>query len=161
MFSPERLILLYICSFLDFSVFCGRGVHCVPVEPSLRLHRSKTGASDRIVRCWSLDGMFWIVADLVESSCQVCLSVLLPISLPTFGRTSLLTYRASTFHDLWLVIRIQSRCIAGFLNGNIGVMKSMMGEITDATNRAQGFALFPITYAIGNAIGYAFPFRSI
>jgi hypothetical protein len=34
-------------------------------------------------------------------------------------------------------------------------MKSMMGEITDSTNRAQGFALLPFTYSMGSTIGYA------
>ncbi|KAF7964730.1 hypothetical protein HWV62_3520 [Athelia sp. TMB] len=35
-----------------------------------------------------------------------------------------------------------SRCLAGALNGNIGVMKSMMAEITDSTNIAQGITSF-------------------
>ncbi|GLB44900.1 putative major facilitator superfamily protein [Lyophyllum shimeji] len=37
-----------------------------------------------------------------------------------------------------------SRCLCGLLNGNIGVMKSVMGELTDATNRAEGFSLMPV-----------------
>ena len=48
-----------------------------------------------------------------------------------------------------------SRCIAGLLNGNIGVVKSMMGEITDSTNRAQVSGLFPLVWAVGATIGYA------
>ncbi|KAG2057779.1 MFS general substrate transporter [Suillus hirtellus] len=46
-----------------------------------------------------------------------------------------------------------SRCLCGFLNGNAGVMKTMMGELTDSTNMAQAFALFPIVWCIGNFIG--------
>ncbi|KAF7964934.1 hypothetical protein HWV62_1611 [Athelia sp. TMB] len=37
---------------------------------------------------------------------------------------------------------VVSRCLAGALNGNIGVMKSMMAEITDSTNIAQGITSF-------------------
>ncbi|KAG0699250.1 major facilitator superfamily domain-containing protein [Suillus ampliporus] len=48
---------------------------------------------------------------------------------------------------------ILSRCITGALNGNIGVMKSMMGELTDSTNMAQGFALMPIAWSLGITIG--------
>ncbi|KAG0699248.1 MFS transporter [Suillus ampliporus] len=48
---------------------------------------------------------------------------------------------------------ILSRCITGALNGNIGVMKSMMGELTDSTNMAQGFALMPIAWSLGATIG--------
>ncbi|KAG1785988.1 major facilitator superfamily domain-containing protein [Suillus plorans] len=46
-----------------------------------------------------------------------------------------------------------SRCLCGFLNGNVGVMKTMMGELTDSTNMAQAFALFPIVWCIGSFIG--------
>jgi len=48
-----------------------------------------------------------------------------------------------------------SRCITGALNGNIGITKSVMGELTDATNRAQGFALLPMTWSIGIMFGPA------
>ncbi|KAG0694519.1 MFS general substrate transporter [Suillus ampliporus] len=46
-----------------------------------------------------------------------------------------------------------SRCMCGILNGNVGVMKTMMGEFTDSTNMAQGFALFPIVWSMGGFIG--------
>ncbi|KAF9007525.1 major facilitator superfamily domain-containing protein [Cyathus striatus] len=46
-----------------------------------------------------------------------------------------------------------SRCICGLLNGNIGVMKSVMGELTDPTNRAEGFSLMPVTWAAGATLG--------
>ncbi|KAL4062219.1 major facilitator superfamily domain-containing protein [Scleroderma yunnanense] len=48
---------------------------------------------------------------------------------------------------------VVSRCIAGALNGNLGIMKSVMGDITDYTNMAQGFALIPCILATGTAIG--------
>jgi len=48
---------------------------------------------------------------------------------------------------------VLSRCVTGALNGNIGVMKSMMGELTDVTNRAQGFALLPMISSIGVVAG--------
>ncbi|KAG1798564.1 major facilitator superfamily domain-containing protein [Suillus plorans] len=46
-----------------------------------------------------------------------------------------------------------SCCMCGFLNGNVGVMKTMMGELTDSTNMAQAFALFPIVWCIGGFTG--------
>ncbi|KAI6045952.1 MFS general substrate transporter [Pisolithus marmoratus] len=46
-----------------------------------------------------------------------------------------------------------SRCITGALNGNIGVMKSMLGELTDSSNMAQGFALMPIMWSLGCTLG--------
>lgn len=49
-----------------------------------------------------------------------------------------------------------SRCICGMLNGNSGVMRSMMGELTDSTNMAQGFALIPITWCFGGFFGSVF-----
>ncbi|KAF8813393.1 major facilitator superfamily transporter [Phlegmacium glaucopus] len=48
---------------------------------------------------------------------------------------------------------ILSRCLTGLLNGNIGVMKSVMGELTDSTNRAEGYALLPAIWGFGATIG--------
>ncbi|KAI9455178.1 MFS general substrate transporter [Lactarius psammicola] len=48
---------------------------------------------------------------------------------------------------------VLSRCLHGMLNGNIGVMKSMMAELTDETNVARGFSLFPVTWCVGGTIG--------
>jgi hypothetical protein len=40
------------------------------------------------------------------------------------------------------------------LNGNIGVVKSMLAELTDETNMARGFSLIPVIWAIGGTIGF-------
>ncbi|KAI0671692.1 MFS general substrate transporter [Trametes maxima] len=48
---------------------------------------------------------------------------------------------------------VVSRCIVGMLNGNIGVIKSMLAELTDSTNMAQGFALMPVMWSAGATIG--------
>ncbi|KAI6099589.1 major facilitator superfamily domain-containing protein [Pisolithus sp. B1] len=47
---------------------------------------------------------------------------------------------------------VASRCIAGALNGNVGVMKSVIGEITDSTNMARAFVFLPIVFSIGTSI---------
>ena len=39
------------------------------------------------------------------------------------------------------------------LNGNVGVMKSMMAELTDETNMARGSSLIAVTWAVGGTIG--------
>ena len=39
-------------------------------------------------------------------------------------------------------------------NDYLGVMKSIMGELTDSTNRAQGYALLPVVYCFGATIGF-------
>ncbi|KAI0058969.1 MFS general substrate transporter [Artomyces pyxidatus] len=46
-----------------------------------------------------------------------------------------------------------SRGLCGALNGNLGVMKSMMAELTDETNMAQGFSLIAVNAAVGSTIG--------
>jgi MFS family permease len=46
-----------------------------------------------------------------------------------------------------------SRALAGALNGNVGVVKSMLGEITDDSNMPQAFAFLPICWAGGSTIG--------
>ena len=48
---------------------------------------------------------------------------------------------------------VASRSLAGLLNGNVGVLKSILGEITDDTNAAQAFAFLPIAWSVGSTIG--------
>ena len=55
----------------------------------------------------------------------------------------------------------KSRCVMYNLplrtfgsNDYLGVMKSIMGELTDSTNRAQGYALLPAVYYFGASIGF-------
>ncbi|KAG6807357.1 hypothetical protein H0H92_007876 [Tricholoma furcatifolium] len=48
---------------------------------------------------------------------------------------------------------VVSRCMCGLLNGNVGVMKSVMGDLTDSTNRAEGFSLMPMVWAAGATLG--------
>lgn len=48
---------------------------------------------------------------------------------------------------------VASRCLVGMLNGNVGVMKSMVAELTDSTNLAQAFAWIPIVWCFGATLG--------
>ncbi|KAG2040637.1 MFS multidrug-resistance DHA1 sub-family [Suillus americanus] len=55
---------------------------------------------------------------------------------------------STTFSGLVL-----SRALSGALNGNVGVMKSMMVDITDSTNLAQAYAYMPLAWSTGGTIG--------
>ena len=46
----------------------------------------------------------------------------------------------------WAVI---ARIASGLLNGTIGIIKSHVSQITDATNRPTAFSLFPVGFGIG------------
>ncbi|KAF8335061.1 major facilitator superfamily domain-containing protein [Cantharellus anzutake] len=46
-----------------------------------------------------------------------------------------------------------SRCLAGLTNGNIGVIKSAIGEISDSTNVALAFKYMPLCWPLGETIG--------
>ncbi|KAJ7595444.1 member of major facilitator superfamily multidrug-resistance, DHA1 sub-family [Mycena floridula] len=48
---------------------------------------------------------------------------------------------------------ILSRCLNGAMNGNIGAMKIIMVEITDASNRSQAFGYQPIAWSFGGFLG--------
>ncbi|OCH83866.1 MFS general substrate transporter [Obba rivulosa] len=78
-----------------------------------------------------------------EAICPILLSGLvgLIISVVGFGLSK----------NYWALVL--SRCAEGALNGNIGVSKSMMTEITDVTNRARGFAYLPIVWSLGSTVG--------
>ncbi|KAF8728277.1 MFS general substrate transporter, partial [Rhizoctonia solani] len=48
---------------------------------------------------------------------------------------------------------VVSRALSGALNGNAGVIKSIVAELTDSTNQAQGFALLSVTWYLGSTLG--------
>ncbi|KZV74592.1 MFS general substrate transporter [Peniophora sp. CONT] len=67
----------------------------------------------------------------------------LSISMYCFGLSR--TYWGAVF----------SRSLNGALNGNIGVMKGCIAEITDSTNLATVYGLLPIAWASGGTLGPA------
>lgn len=48
---------------------------------------------------------------------------------------------------------VLSRSLNGALNGNIGVIKSMIAEMTDQTNLAQAYAYMPMAWSTGGVLG--------
>ncbi|KAG2186341.1 hypothetical protein INT43_002779 [Umbelopsis isabellina] len=52
-----------------------------------------------------------------------------------------------------LAIAVLSRCLCGALNGNVGVSKSVLGEITDSTNQPMAFAMFGFCWGVGGIAG--------
>ncbi|KAM9983701.1 hypothetical protein ACTFIY_000409 [Dictyostelium cf. discoideum] len=52
-----------------------------------------------------------------------------------------------------LVILILSRSINGLLNGNIGVIKTYIGECTDKTNQVEAFGWVGLTWGLGSILG--------
>lgn len=51
---------------------------------------------------------------------------------------------------VWAIL---ARAMAGATNGNVAIVKSVMGELTDRTNQAKAFSLLPLTWTIGCLIG--------
>jgi MFS family permease len=45
------------------------------------------------------------------------------------------------------------RCLQGAFNGNIGVSKAVISELTDSTNIADAFAIMPFMWSMGDIIG--------
>ena len=48
---------------------------------------------------------------------------------------------------------ICSRALGGALNGNLGVIKSIIAELTDNTNLALAYSYQPIASATGTVLG--------
>ncbi|KAG6906075.1 hypothetical protein DXG01_016039 [Tephrocybe rancida] len=77
-----------------------------------------------------------------------------PIMLIGLFGTALSILSFGLSRTFWALV--VSRCLCGLLNGNSGVMKSVMGELTDPSNRAQGFSLMPAVWAAGATLGPLF-----
>jgi len=83
----------------------------------------------------------------------------LSLSMFSFGLST--TYWGAAFRHVYkthqslhpsLIIH-RSRSLNGALNGNIGVIKSIVAEITDPTNLPQVYAYIPISWSTGGALG--------
>lgn len=48
---------------------------------------------------------------------------------------------------------LMARVLLGCLNGNVAIVKSVVGEITDETNQARAFSFLPLAWTIGCFIG--------
>ncbi|KAJ6468335.1 major facilitator superfamily domain-containing protein [Mycena sanguinolenta] len=112
-----------------------------------------TGGDDKKVGYYACESLFFLTESLTvlqwsRISDYVGRKPILLIGLFGSG-TSILCFGLSrTFWGL-----VVSRCLCGLLNGNIGVMKSAMADLTDRSNRAEGYAYLPIVWAIGASIG--------
>ncbi|CCM04993.1 uncharacterized protein FIBRA_07191 [Fibroporia radiculosa] len=74
-----------------------------------------------------------------------------PVIMTGLLGLSLSMYSFGLSRTFWgLVV---SRSLNGALNGNIGVLKSMMAEITDSTNIAEAYAYLPISWMAGGTLG--------
>ncbi|KDR78804.1 hypothetical protein GALMADRAFT_224047 [Galerina marginata CBS 339.88] len=71
----------------------------------------------------------------------LCAPVGLALSMLIFGSST-------TFWPL-----VVSRCFQGIFNGNVGVAKSIIAEMTDSTNRADAYAFMPTLWTIGITVG--------
>src|SRR5690606_27074226 len=47
---------------------------------------------------------------------------------------------------------VTGRAISGLLNGNVGVLKSLLTEVTDETNRSKGFGYMSLSWGLGTII---------
>ncbi|KAH7928063.1 MFS general substrate transporter [Leucogyrophana mollusca] len=74
-----------------------------------------------------------------------------PVILTGLFGLSLSMYCFGLSRTFWGLVF--SRALNGALNGNIGVIKSMMVEITDSTNLAQAYAYMPIAWSSGGTLG--------
>ncbi|KAF8896545.1 member of major facilitator superfamily multidrug-resistance, DHA1 sub-family [Infundibulicybe gibba] len=74
-----------------------------------------------------------------------------PVILTGLFGLSLSMYCFGLSRTFWGLVL--SRCLNGALNGNIGVMKSMMAEISDTTNIARVYAYMPIAWSTGGTLG--------
>ncbi|KAJ7183249.1 major facilitator superfamily transporter [Mycena filopes] len=112
-----------------------------------------TGGDEKKVGYYACESLFFVTESMTvlqwsRASDHVGRKPILMIGL--FGTAaSILCFGLSrTFGAL-----VVSRCLCGLLNGNIGVMKSALGDLTDRTNRAEAFVFLPIVWAIGASVG--------
>jgi MFS family permease len=73
-----------------------------------------------------------------------------PVILTGLAGLSLSMYCFGLSKTFWGLVL--SRSLNGALNGNIGVIKSLMGELTDETNISKAYAYMPIAWSTGGTV---------
>ncbi|KAJ7793679.1 major facilitator superfamily transporter, partial [Mycena olivaceomarginata] len=112
-----------------------------------------TGGDEKKVGYYAYQSLFFLtqattVLQWSRASDRLGRKPILLIGL--FGATSsIICFGLS--RTFWALVA--SRCLCGLLSANTGVMKTAMGDLTDRTNRAEGFAYLPIVWAIGASLG--------
>ncbi|KAJ7812405.1 major facilitator superfamily transporter [Mycena olivaceomarginata] len=112
-----------------------------------------TGGDEKKVGYYACQSLFFLtqattVLQWSRASDRLGRKPILLIGL--FGATSsIICFGLS--RTFWALVA--SRCLCGLLSANTGVMKTAMGDLTDRTNRAEGFAYLPIVWAIGASLG--------
>ncbi|KAJ7110829.1 major facilitator superfamily domain-containing protein [Mycena crocata] len=112
-----------------------------------------TGGDEKKVGYYACESLFFLTEAMTvlqwsRASDHVGRKPILLIGL--FGTAvSILCFGLS--RTFWALV--VSRCLCGLLDGNIGVMKSALGDLTDRTNRAEAFVYLPIVWATGASLG--------
>ena len=75
-----------------------------------------------------------------------------PLVLDTLGCAAVVSCFGLS-NQFWMMILC--RGLQGVFNGNIGITKAMVTEITDATNMAQAFSLMPLIWGVGDSARYS------
>ncbi|KAJ7199167.1 major facilitator superfamily domain-containing protein [Mycena pura] len=126
-----------------------------PFVPQFVQDTGVTGGDERKIGYWAgvLESVFFVaefasvyawgrVSDHIGRRPVLLLGPLgLAFSLIGFGWST-------TFSGLFIF-----RCAQGVFNGNIGVVKTVMAEFSDATNLAQTLSLIPIAWSSGTTLG--------
>ncbi|KAK7032774.1 major facilitator superfamily domain-containing protein [Favolaschia claudopus] len=112
-----------------------------------------TGGDEKKVGYYACESLFFLTESMTvlqwsRLSDRVGRKPILLIGLFGSGTSIFLFGLSRTFWGL-----VVSRCLCGLLNGNIGEYNTIIGDLTDKTNRAEGFAFLPIVWAIGASVG--------
>ena len=121
--------------------------HCTPSPPSSALlptHTTHPHPQQSIFFAFQgLTVLHWARASDTLGRKPIILIGFLGLSLSMFSLGL-----ARTFTGI-----ITARALSGALNGNVGVVKSMMGELTDETTVARAFAWQPLPWSLGSTFG--------
>ncbi|KAI6023477.1 major facilitator superfamily domain-containing protein [Pisolithus marmoratus] len=139
-----------------FVLFTGpMSAHCIfPFINQLIRELGITGGDDRKIGYYAgvIESLFYVTQALTilhwsRLSDHIGRKPVLLVGLMGLSVSNLCFGLSRTFWTL-----VTSRCIAGALNGNVGVVKSLIGEVTDDTNMAQAFALIPVAFTVGASV---------
>jgi len=106
-------------------------------------------------------GVYSSILNATFGFCQFLVSYMWGYLSDVYGRRNILicglmgTFFAMTAFGFStsFVMAMVCRCFTGFFNGNLGVVKAYLGDITDSSNRGAAFSVLGVSFGFGIVLG--------
>eukprot|EP01083_Nonionella_stella_P089664 250255_1 len=120
-----------------------------PIKRSLSNHCINAYGGIHVPRLWRRTKITWNIHIHIKR-------IVLLLSISMLLRMGINLRQIRKTKSIDFATALVARCVSGFFNGNLGVIKAYLADITDTTNRPWAFSILAISYGFGSVLGSMF-----